>query len=128
MGTVIVTAKRRDPAALGRGRARAVMRPADGERTPGGTNAVDRSLRQLMLRLVALPRGMRKTLVVALDLVACTVAVWIGYWLRLVQWELSSRRVLIFIGIAVATWPRSQARRGLSLGHPLPPVDTRPLR
>jgi FlaA1/EpsC-like NDP-sugar epimerase len=65
---------------------------------------MERSTRQLMLRLVALPRAVRKSLVVVLDLVTCVLAIWIAFWLRLGQWELSSRRVLLFAGIALATW------------------------
>lgn len=39
-----------------------------------------------------------------LDLLVCILAVWVAYWLRLGQWELFTPRVVIFAGIAVASW------------------------
>ena len=63
-----------------------------------------RNAHGLVLRLVELPRPVRKLMVVALDLVACLIAVWFSYWLRLGQWELFSRRVVIFAAIAIAAW------------------------
>jgi FlaA1/EpsC-like NDP-sugar epimerase len=57
-----------------------------------------------MLRLVALSRPLRRALVVACDLVVCVLAVWIAYWLRLGEWEFLTRRVLIFMALALGGW------------------------
>ena len=65
---------------------------------------MERKVRDLVLRLVALPRAVRKAIVIALDLAICLLAVWVAYWLRIGEWELFSPRVIIFAGIAAATW------------------------
>jgi len=66
--------------------------------------AVRARFQPVLLRLVSWPRPLRRGLVVALDLLVCVLAVWISYWLRLGQWELFTRRVLIFGAFALATW------------------------
>lgn len=60
--------------------------------------------RDLVLRLVALPRTVRKAIVILLDFAICLLAVWLAYWLRLGEWELLSPRVIVFAGIALAVW------------------------
>lgn len=65
-----------------------------------GRNAVQ----SRVLRLVALPRAARKALVLALDCAVCLAVVPIAFWLRLGEWELRTPRVIIFAGIALATW------------------------
>ena len=63
-----------------------------------------RNFEGLLLRLVELPRGLRKSIVIASDLVVCLVSVWIAYWLRIGEWELFTPRVVIFAAIACGTW------------------------
>ena len=65
---------------------------------------MERKGQAFILRLVAWPRVMRRAIVVAVDLAICVLAVWVAYWLRLGEWELITRRVLVFAGIAVAVW------------------------
>jgi FlaA1/EpsC-like NDP-sugar epimerase len=65
-----------------------------------GADAIQSQVR----RLVALPKVARKALVMALDCAVCIVAVPIAFWLRLGEWELSTRRVLVFAAIALVTW------------------------
>ncbi len=57
-----------------------------------------------VLRLVALPRAARKSLVLALDCAVCVAVVPIAFWLRLGEWELRTPRVIIFAGIALCAW------------------------
>ena len=57
-----------------------------------------------MLRLIGLSRPLRRALVIVSDLMVCVLAVWIAYWLRLGEWELFSRRVFIFTGLALSGW------------------------
>jgi FlaA1/EpsC-like NDP-sugar epimerase len=57
-----------------------------------------------VLRLVALPRAARKSLVLTLDCGVCLAAVPFAFWLRLGEWELRTPRVVIFAGIALAAW------------------------
>ena len=57
-----------------------------------------------VLRLVALPRAARKSLVLALDCAVCVAVVPIAFWLRLGEWELRTPRVIIFAGIALSAW------------------------
>ena len=57
-----------------------------------------------ILRLVSLPRVLRKTMVLGVDLLVCVLAAWIAYWLRLGEWELFTPRVLIFGSLALAAW------------------------
>lgn len=59
---------------------------------------------RFILKLVALPRNLRKFLVAGLDLGTCLIAVWMAYWLRMGEWEFLSRPILIFAGIAISTW------------------------
>ncbi|WP_310467823.1 nucleoside-diphosphate sugar epimerase/dehydratase [Sphingomonas sp.] len=63
-----------------------------------------RNSHSLILRLVALPRVVRKAMVVTLDLVLCAAVVPIAFWLRLGYWQFETVPVLIFTGIALATW------------------------
>lgn len=62
--------------------------------------AVDR----LIVKLVALPRNLRKSLIAGLDVFICIVAAWAAYWLRMGEWEFLSPPILTFIGIATSTW------------------------
>ncbi|HZC37315.1 MAG TPA: nucleoside-diphosphate sugar epimerase/dehydratase [Sphingomicrobium sp.] len=62
------------------------------------------ALQSQVLRLVALPRAARKSLVLTLDCGVCLAAVPIAFWLRLGEWELRTPRVIIFAGIALAAW------------------------
>jgi FlaA1/EpsC-like NDP-sugar epimerase len=57
-----------------------------------------------VLRLVALPRAARKSLVLALDCAVCLGVVPIAFWLRLGEWELRTPRVIIFAAIALSAW------------------------
>lgn len=59
---------------------------------------------RLILKLVALPRNLRKLLITGLDLGTCLVAVWVAYWLRMGEWGFLSRPILIFAGIAISAW------------------------
>jgi FlaA1/EpsC-like NDP-sugar epimerase len=65
---------------------------------------VERNGRSLVLRVIGLPRVVRKAIIITLDLMICLLAVWLAYWLRLGEWELFTPRVVIFAGIALATW------------------------
>ena len=62
------------------------------------------AIQSQVLRLVALPRAARKSLVLALDCAVCLAAVPIAFWLRLGEWELRTPRVIIFAGIALSAW------------------------
>lgn len=62
--------------------------------------AVDR----LIVKLVALPRNLRKSLIAGFDVFICIVAAWAAYWLRMGEWEFLSPPILTFIGIATSTW------------------------
>lgn len=65
---------------------------------------MESQVQPFLLRLVSWPRPLRRGLVIALDLVVCVLAVWLSYWLRLGEWELFTRRVLIFGAIAIGVW------------------------
>jgi FlaA1/EpsC-like NDP-sugar epimerase len=65
---------------------------------------VERNGRGLVLRVIGLPRVVRKAIIITLDLMICLLAVWVAYWLRLGEWELFTPRVVIFAGIALVTW------------------------
>src|SRR3954453_10237784 len=65
---------------------------------------MERRLQPFLLRLVSSPRALRRGLVIALDMSVCFVAVWVAYWLRLGEWDLLTRPVLIFAAIALPTW------------------------
>jgi FlaA1/EpsC-like NDP-sugar epimerase len=60
--------------------------------------------RNRVLWLVALPRPVRKAIVIGLDFAIGMFAVWLAYWLRLGEWELYSRRVIIFASVAGLSW------------------------
>jgi FlaA1/EpsC-like NDP-sugar epimerase len=62
------------------------------------------AIQSQVLRLVALPRAARKSLVLALDCAVCLAVVPIAFWLRLGEWELRTPRVIIFAGIALSAW------------------------
>src|SRR5438270_5873541 len=62
------------------------------------------AIQSQVLRLVALPRAARKTLVLALDCAVCLAVVPIAFWLRLGEWELRTPRVIIFAAIALSAW------------------------
>lgn len=49
-------------------------------------------------------RDQRRILAAAMDGVLCVIAVWIAYSLRLGVWDLFSRPVLIFAGVALLCW------------------------
>jgi FlaA1/EpsC-like NDP-sugar epimerase len=61
-------------------------------------------LNALVLKMVALPRSVRKAVVAALDAITCLLAVWVAYWLRIGEWQLTSRPVIIFSTLAITTW------------------------
>lgn len=69
-----------------------------------GRMNMDAKMRALILKLLALPRTIRKLLILGLDVVTCLAAVWLAYCLRTGEWNLLSRPVLIFAGIAIVTW------------------------
>lgn len=60
--------------------------------------------RDWVLQVVALPRPMRKAIIISLDCAIGLIAVWVAYWLRLGEWELFTRRVLVFAGVAALSW------------------------
>jgi FlaA1/EpsC-like NDP-sugar epimerase len=62
------------------------------------------AIQSQVLRLVALPRAARKSLVLALDCAVCLAVVPIAFWLRLGEWELRTPRVMIFAAIALSAW------------------------
>jgi FlaA1/EpsC-like NDP-sugar epimerase len=62
------------------------------------------AIQSQVLRLVALPRAARKSLVLALDCAVCLAVVPIAFWLRLGEWELWTPRVIIFAAIALSAW------------------------
>jgi FlaA1/EpsC-like NDP-sugar epimerase len=65
---------------------------------------MDLKARDCILRLLALPRSLRKAIVISLDFSICIIAVWVAYWLRLGEWELFTRRVQLFAGVAALSW------------------------
>lgn len=73
-------------------------------RNSRGGDVLGAASRRLLLWLIGMRRTWRKALIVGLDLVICIAAAWISYWLRLGEWELFTRRVLLFIGIAAVSW------------------------
>ncbi|QDP20449.1 polysaccharide biosynthesis protein [Sphingomonas xanthus] len=54
--------------------------------------------------LVALPRPVRRLMIVGADLAACAIAVWIAFWLRLGEWDWINGPLLQFMALAMATW------------------------
>lgn len=73
-----------------------------------GVNGVDMNIGGatdgLVLELVKLPRILRKTLVVSLDLTICVASAVLAYTLRIGELEVLSRPILVFTLIAVLTW------------------------
>ena len=59
---------------------------------------------QVLRRTAELPRGARATLVAATDVLACCAAAVIAFWLRLGEWHLFDRPVLLFLAIAIPIW------------------------
>ena len=59
---------------------------------------------QVLRRTAELPRGARATLVAATDILACCAAAVIAFWLRLGEWHLFDRPVLLFLAIAIPIW------------------------
>ena len=51
-----------------------------------------------------MPRGARAALVALIDIVLCTAAALFAFWLRLGEWHLFDRPVLIFLAIAIPAW------------------------
>jgi FlaA1/EpsC-like NDP-sugar epimerase len=54
--------------------------------------------------LLRLPRLMRRLIVAASDLLICSVAVFVAFWLRIGEWNPLSRPTLIFLAIASVAW------------------------
>lgn len=69
-----------------------------------GSDLLMTASRHLLLWLIGRTRTSRKAIVVALDLLMCLFAVWIGYSLRLGEWELFSDRVWQFAALAEVAW------------------------
>jgi FlaA1/EpsC-like NDP-sugar epimerase len=59
---------------------------------------------QVIRRAAELPRSTRAVLVALLDILACAVTALFAFWLRLGEWNLYYRPVVIFLGIAIFTW------------------------
>ncbi len=55
-------------------------------------------------RTAELPRGARAALVALIDILLCVAAAVFAFWLRLGEWYLFERPVLIFVAIAIPTW------------------------
>jgi FlaA1/EpsC-like NDP-sugar epimerase len=58
---------------------------------------------QFIRRTAELPRGARAALVALIDILLCAVAVILAFWLRLGEWYLFERPVLVFTAIAIPT-------------------------
>lgn len=54
--------------------------------------------------LVALPRPVRRLLVVATDLGICSLSVWVAFWLRLGEWDWINLPVISFILLTNICW------------------------
>jgi FlaA1/EpsC-like NDP-sugar epimerase len=63
-----------------------------------------RGVLQVIRRTAELPRGARAALVALVDILACCAAAVFAFWLRLGEWHLFDRPVLIFLGIAIPIW------------------------
>lgn len=63
-----------------------------------------RRLYAYLPELVALPRPLRRLLVVGTDLALCCGAVWIAFWLRLGEWDWISWPLLTFMALANVAW------------------------
>jgi FlaA1/EpsC-like NDP-sugar epimerase len=59
---------------------------------------------QVIRRTAELPRGARAALVAIVDVVACCVAAVFAFWLRLGEWHLVDRPILVFLAIATPIW------------------------
>ena len=59
---------------------------------------------QVIRRAAELPRGVRAALIALIDILACSAAAIFAFWLRLGEWHLSDRPVLIFLAIAIPIW------------------------
>jgi FlaA1/EpsC-like NDP-sugar epimerase len=59
---------------------------------------------QFIRRTAELPRGVRAALVGLIDIVLCVATALFAFWLRLGEWYLFERPVLIFIAIAIPIW------------------------
>jgi FlaA1/EpsC-like NDP-sugar epimerase len=59
---------------------------------------------QVIRRTAELPRGARAALVALIDIIACCAAAVLAFWLRLGEWHLVDRPILIFLAIAVPIW------------------------
>ncbi|MEO7366067.1 MAG: nucleoside-diphosphate sugar epimerase/dehydratase [Sphingomicrobium sp.] len=59
---------------------------------------------QVIRRAAELPRGVRASLVALIDVIACCAAAVLAFWLRLGEWHLFDRPVLIFVAIAIPVW------------------------
>ena len=59
---------------------------------------------QFIRRTAELPRGARAALVALIDILLCVAAAIFAFWLRLGEWYLFERPVLIFTAIAVPAW------------------------
>ena len=62
------------------------------------------ALQSQVLRLVGLPRAARKALVLTLDCAVCLAVIPVAFWLRLGEWELFTRRFVVFTLIALTSW------------------------
>jgi len=54
--------------------------------------------------LLALPRAVRRLLIVGCDLTLCSSTVWVAFWLRLGDWDWISWPLLTFMALANAAW------------------------
>ena len=54
--------------------------------------------------LLGLPRPVRRLIVLAMDLVICSFAVWVAFWLRLGEWDWINVPVFFFLAVANCTW------------------------
>ncbi len=59
---------------------------------------------QVIRRTAELPRGARAALIALIDILTCGAAAIFAFWLRLGEWHLFDRPVLIFLAIAIPIW------------------------
>ena len=59
---------------------------------------------KVIRRTADLPRGARAAMVALIDIVVCCAAAVIAFWLRLGEWHLFDRPVLIFLALAIPVW------------------------
>lgn len=55
-------------------------------------------------RLADLPRPFRRLIAFAIDAVLCVLSVWLAFSIRIGEWDLASREVLIVISVALPSW------------------------